>query len=458
MKRMLILLFLLILFMPFSLAFAQNMNVDVTPSESIYAGRVAEFDVSIENNGESDWFSLSVFGTVPEWITIEKPSLYIESGKKAVTKIWISPSENALQSTYKYNILVSRATDNSKVEKQILISVLQKSLVVIDSVDASCISCEPGQDISVSAKIKNVGSKTLAGLKLQFEFLGMERIIDIGTMEVNSEKDVVTNFFIDELKEPGTYNVSLKLIKDDTVLDSEILKFSVKGVSNIVSTEKEDNNLFGRYVTIEIVNNGNMKSKYQVTSDCISNWYGAYSGREYIFFNNKCLWTDNIGPGEKIIIKYSEVYWVSILILLALIVFVIYFYMQNTALSIRKKIIRKYPATEGRKYSFSIEVVNRGKSVENIIIRDKVPSMFEIEKSFETVKPVVKKTEKGTELIWKVGRLKSGEVRILHYKVKTLIGLLGNYKMPVAKLTGKLDGKPIIRKSNIVEIYGQKDK
>ncbi len=456
MKRISVLLILLILFMPVSLVFAQNIDVSVTAPKSVYAGETTEFEVSIQNNGVSDWFSLSVFGKHPEWLTLKNSNLYIESGKKATTKVWVSTSKNALQATYKYDIIVSRASDNSKTEKHVLVSVMQKSAVVITSVNADCMSCKPGQDVSVSATVKNVGSKTLTGLKLYFEFMGTTRVVDIGTLEPGSEKTIIANFLINKMANPGNYNLYLRLKKLNKLLDNKTLQFSVKGFSDIVSVEREDNNLFGRHVTIEVANKGNIEADYQVTSHCLPAWYEIYTGSEHKILNNQCLWTGSIGAHERKVIEYSEIYWTSILALFVLIFLVAYFYLGTADLVIKKKMMHKRPVVEGKKYSVSIEVANKGKSVENIVVRDKVPSMFEVEKSFETIKPVVKKTEKGTELVWKVGRLKPGEIRILHYKVKTLIGLIGTYKLPPAKLTGKLDGKSIARKSNTVEIHGPK--
>ena len=43
---------------------------------------------------------------------------------------------------------------------------------------------------------------------------------------------------------------------------------------------------------------------------------------------------------------------------------------------------------------------------------------------------MIRKTEEGTELIWKIGDMKAKEHRILSYKIKPLVG--GQVKLPKA--------------------------
>ena len=63
-------------------------------------------------------------------------------------------------------------------------------------------------------------------------------------------------------------------------------------------------------------------------------------------------------------------------------------------------------------------------------MRDFVSPLAKVAREFEHTKPIIKKSEAGTELIWKIGKMKPREVRVLSYKIKNLVE--GNLKMPKA--------------------------
>ena len=48
----------------------------------------------------------------------------------------------------------------------------------------------------------------------------------------------------------------------------------------------------------------------------------------------------------------------------------------------------------------------------------------------KAMKPIIRKSEAGTELIWKLGDIKPKEIRLLNYKIKTFVE--GSLKMPRA--------------------------
>ncbi len=69
--------------------------------------------------------------------------------------------------------------------------------------------------------------------------------------------------------------------------------------------------------------------------------------------------------------------------------------------------------------------------LKDVVIRDWVSPLASVMcKEIGTLKPVLKKSGAGTELIWKLGEIKPKEVRYLSYKIKTLVE--GNLKMPRA--------------------------
>ena len=98
--------------------------------------------------------------------------------------------------------------------------------------------------------------------------------------------------------------------------------------------------------------------------------------------------------------------------------------------------------------------VKSNKPIKKIVVRDIIPSSFELIKSFETIKPIKKEKENEIELIWKIRTMKPGEERVLHYKLKPKIGIIGSISLPKAIMECYLEEKRVVKKSNSPKIKG----
>ncbi|HKZ45355.1 MAG TPA: hypothetical protein VJ343_01495, partial [archaeon] len=67
-----------------------------------------------------------------------------------------------------------------------------------------------------------------------------------------------------------------------------------------------------------------------------------------------------------------------------------------------------------------------------VIIRDFVPSIARVVDRFDTVKPVVRRTGTGTEVLWKFDSLKPREERVLTYWIVPSVDVPGTLKLSKA--------------------------
>ena len=107
-----------------------------------------------------------------------------------------------------------------------------------------------------------------------------------------------------------------------------------------------------------------------------------------------------------------------------------------------------------------IVVKNRtGKELKNVAIIDKVPHIADVLKDFEmgTLHPikVLKHEKKGTLIKWGVKEFDAFEERVLAYKIKTRLSVLGEFKLPVVVVKFEtLTGARRSTHSNTVSIIG----
>ncbi|MBU3957743.1 MAG: hypothetical protein KKB25_01580 [Nanoarchaeota archaeon] len=454
MKRLLLFAIILAVF-AFSAypAAAADFSVNLTEPETIYAGNTTNFSAVITNGGADDWFSVAAIGTYSSWISVEKQNIFIPYGSSASSALTVMPAPDALQNKYQYSVIVSRASDSAKVEKEVFVNVLQSNAVIIKDALLSCSECAPGETVSASVTIMNSGSKPLGSLKLALTLGDRTKIISISSLDFGVLKEFSSEFVLDSMAAPGQYAVDAKVMQDTSVLAQKSLKFTVPSLPDIKTVKNVSTSIFGNYVTLVSSNSGNAAQTADIKSGALDAWYSFYSGAKPFSAGKEYVWRITLAPNESAAITYSEIFWPVPLALAVLAFIGAYYYIAVSFVSIRKRIVRKH----GREFSVSIHVKSGLSPMDNAAVRDAVPKEFAVSGTFESIKPVVRKTQAGTELVWRLGRLKSREERILHYRIKPVSAFTA-VRLHPAELSGKRGEKIVSRLSGFLAVYGEQEK
>ena len=84
----------------------------------------------------------------------------------------------------------------------------------------------------------------------------------------------------------------------------------------------------------------------------------------------------------------------------------------------------------------SLSLKNRSRRIlKNVVVRDFVPAIAKVVRKFDTIEPQIKRVETGTELLWKIERIKPREEVILTYRIKPVVEVIGSFTLPKAKFT-----------------------
>ncbi len=434
-------------------AAAADFSVDVTQPVTLYAGNSTNFSATISNNGADDWFSIAAIGTYTSWVSVSKQGLFIPSGSNASFSISISPPADAFPNNYRYTMIVSRAGNGAMQQKEFFVNVLQSSAVIISGSSLSCSACNPGDSVTVSVALKNIGSRALSNMKLVFSFGDRTKTMSVSSLDFGAEKAFSTDFSLDPLAAPGDYNMDVKLVQDTSVLVRKSLPFKVPLISNIKTARNVSSSIFGNYITLVSTNYGNAPKTADISSQVLNAWYSLYSGPQPSSAGAEYAWTVSLAPGESLTMNYSEIFWPVPLLLVMLAFIGAYYYISATSLSLRKRIMRGHILSEGNEASVSLEVRSGLRAIDNVVVRDFVPKQFSVSERFETIKPVIRKTPSGTELVWRLGRLKSREVRVLHYRMKA-VSAFDSVRLQPADLNGRRGNNLVTRTSGFVVLHG----
>lgn len=161
------------------------------------------------------------------------------------------------------------------------------------------------------------------------------------------------------------------------------------------------------------------------------------SGQRYL------VWELGLNPNEYRTVNFKINYRILFYVFTLIIVFLIfYFYVQAPV------IVRKIATTtHGKDDSLSeikitIEVKNRtSKPLHNLTVIDRVPAIANVERSLDiigTLKPhEVKHTAKHTLVHWNILELEGHEQRLITYKIKAKLNILGTFSLPRAAVEYK---------------------
>ncbi len=120
------------------------------------------------------------------------------------------------------------------------------------------------------------------------------------------------------------------------------------------------------------------------------------------------------------------------------------------------KVVYDRMLKKGKEVSVSLHVKNMMRGMENVVVKDTIPSGLQLARGFETMKPLIRKITGGTELVWRIGSLKPQEERVVHYTLRPT-ETHGSIPLPSAVAKATFKDKTVLRKSNIVILHGEKE-
>ena len=228
----------------------------------------------------------------------------------------------------------------------------------------------------------------------------------------------------------GPYTLEVR-VKETSIEFSEDI--TVEPVKKVVTSEDGSMGALFEERVISISNEGNVPEDGYTVTSTLPTGFVTFNQQPDRCENGECEWTLALEPWESTQITYRVEYWPLIaeglLIAVLIVGFLIFGWNRLNVPSLNKKIEQKKDGT----YTAMLEVKNAGKKISNVVVSDLVTPLFKVRHEFEAVKPAVRNTEEGTELIWTLPSIEPGDQRIMHYKIIPVVS--GSLKVPRARMS-----------------------
>lgn len=468
MKKLSLYLILLVILSSFVLA--SNLDVTVKSVKGVIsADEEAVFELEVQNQGSSDdfktyyngleWYispvSFSLDNQNTKTITVKAKPLYVGVGQYSVPlKIRGRKTGDVTDINLNVNI---KDDSNNKYLPTVAVKIDLPAQMY------------PNKTLDIGMNLKNRNPLELKNMSviIESDYFSKTNILSLNATDSDkvSEGNIFNSFELDPKTPPQKININFKIIVDGREVyqsnrDVEILQYS----PNLDIEESVDKSFFKSLTTYTITNNGNIPrtEAHKVKISLFRQLFTSQIPKSSLLKeegNRYLMWTVTLNPGESTEYKVMTNYRTFLLGLIILGLVTLFYFMLRSPLTIKKtaKVIK---LEEGGISMLQVMLILRnisGSKIKNVSIKDVVPNLADYvkEEHVGSLDPskIVRHDRKGTTLMWDISDFDTFEERIISYKIKTRLKVLGGLSLKGA--TGRFKtkkGKNRVTKSAMLKL------
>lgn len=436
-------------------AAAAPVALSIAPSDiSINNSEIKSVDVIVTNNQNfPDTFSLSVWpSTMWAGITpnLEKDKIVnLGAMSSGTAKLYFSVAPDAQPIATSFLVTAASTsvlTENVSASATANVVTQRKTYVYVSDVFIDNYALEPEGCMNIRIDVTNLGEKAESyklSTTVTKDKAPVQRMDDY-TLVISSKSvgSAAHSYCAGKYTPWGTYTLSATLKNTlNDLLDTQSKNFNIVEKSDLVYAKTVSYTPFAQTKVIIVTNEGNRMEKDFYVTETVSGiasklFYPVTEPASAESADGKVTYRWRISqltPGEQTTVTY-EIRFVSIWIsglLIAIVVFVAFTYVYSPRIS--KGFVMAGPLKRGKEVPVLIEVRNSTlHEIRNIVVSDTIPALASLVEKFDTMKPDAKKTDSGTDLVWRIKSLKPLEERVLTYRLKTNVDVIGSLRLPRA--------------------------
>ncbi len=459
-----------------NIAYAASFDAKVAAiKDKIVVDEVAEFDVVIQNNLATDEeFTIKKAG-YPFWDMYTRPlqspiTLRVPAQSSGSIRLFVAPLHITSVDTYTLDtaVILQRTGEEQKAPVTVGIKSTEPLIggyipTVLASVSLSQKKIDPRNEfiIKIALNNQNVINYTNLTLKLESNLLKDEAYFALGPKE---EKTSEIRKKFDDMTAPQQDKLTIAVFKDDRLIVNPIVnEFEIIEYVSAEDLPKEQSFLKIRKGIKVLSNNPDYKGTLKIETTPIKNFFlTTYPRAETAKENGMYYlsWQVKVGKDKTMGVYTTENYRPLVVIFVLAIAAIIMYFLFRSPIVVRK-IIANIGMSEGgiSEAKVVVRVKNRSPNqITGIEVLDHVPHIAHVEKelSIGSMQPhaILQHPKRGLIIKWNVETLEPGDERVLSYKMKSRLAILGEFNLPAATARTKIGNKVIISNSNRVSIGG----
>ncbi len=435
-----------------SSAFAQEITITPEYNSTQYLQSVTFFFQLSNNQSFDDSFNITLESGHNGWLTPQLPQkVSVKKSSEFNATFSLYPSDDIGSFKFAFKA-VSNKNSSVFAEKTMALDVSHPEGVLLKSYTFN----KGNESFSVDFLVKTLERKDLI---LVTEILDHSGSV-VGTVPLEKKGFLGEDHLLSTIPNPvsaGQYIIRSKIESTSISRSNQLV---IEPNSDIQQERVVESNFLSEEVRIKVTNVGNVeKSDYLVseyvplgTTISFVTEISSFEERgDKVKYNFKI---NELKPGDTVEIVYRVEYWQDPLAAVAIIIIamavVLWYANKLRSPRLRKRYIKRVDH-----YTVVLELKgSMFKHLSNITVRDWVSSLAKVQNKFETIKPVVKSSAYGTELVWKIGDLKKGDERLIQYDITP--NEFGTIKLDKAWMRYYIGEKQEKAFSNVVVVDARK--
>ncbi len=431
--------------------------VDTEPlNANIFLNQSATYNVTITNTDRSNPNIFSIYTQDPHWVLTASPKLTsVGPDSSASTVITLKPLESLPSRLQGIELRVKSHTTDQLVLRRILINIKPDSppppqeylpsLKAVAEVDNNG-QVTPGGDLVLRLHLTNRNPRVYETMRIQILGKLMSEDVTISLAGLEERTKIFTKHigqFDPPQKDELTVIVSAE---NETLATIEDIPVEIVEYSPFFNKDRSTDAKFLKTTSeIMLTNIGNVvrEEQIKVKTSWLKNIFTSAepesstlieSGDRYL------SWKIRLRPDESATITITTNYRSVFAFVVTIVVILVLYLLLRSPVVIRKEAI-KIGREEGgiSELKILIYVKNRTQGrVKAVRILDKVPSLVDvIEDSYlGSIQPsqIIVNEKRGTKLAWELDQLDGFEERIISYRIKSKLSIIGGFRLPAGQV------------------------
>jgi len=436
-------------------ASAFEFEVSIFPSErSIKLNETAVFELEIEHESPVDEV-FELYSNDVTWDLRTEDILQVAAGKKLKTRLLVRPLN---LNPGAYNLPVNFKRTGSAEQERIVLYVELSSPFPDDATYLPAVrgiatvdqEVDPRKGMTIKLSLENQNRRILetVDVKVRSNVINKDYTTSLGPLE---KKTLTFIAELDPLTPPQKDLLQISVIVPEKEkayqFDLFPLPYEVVSYGLVVPSVETERAFLKRIETITLTNNGNkpLTHVYRVPAWFGKQWFISASPQPDKEAS-ALVWDVSLEAGGTSQLTVIYNYRPLFAIILVLFVLLVAYYVFRSPIVVRKRAV-VISSKDGsiNEIKVVIDLVNRGGSVvRHVKVMDLAPRLVDVvtESKGAVLPPskVVPHEKSGTLLRWDIDVMDPKEHRILMYKMKTKLGVLGGMTLPVTAVKFTIDG------------------
>ncbi|MBD3209126.1 hypothetical protein GF367_01760 [Candidatus Woesearchaeota archaeon] len=451
MKRQLSNVFFLLVLTIMATTAAAALEVEITPiKDNVLPLESGTYEV-IFTNDILETEVVNIRADATDWIiTPQSVSVPVNGSTKTIELI-ITPRSGVGLSNYRIPLVFEGKRSGDVIEKSVFLSIsldllakgyppnLKLNVTAMHRVD-------PREPYEVAVFIRNNNLREYKDLKINImsDLFSEEVITPLQPLSTFRKK---LSFSLDPEQAPGEHDleVVITLPEEGNVIAKDVSTFEVIGYATLVyDREVRDRGLLKSAEVITLSNDGNKDLTKTITYE-VTIWEDLFlkastKGDVVRDEERKLAWGVTLAPQETQEIVLTRNYVPLAVIIIVLILAVIaYFRLRSPIIVIKEAQVSAADKQGTNEMKVRVFIKNRSRrEVTKLKIIDRVPHIAEFmsHTHLGTLQPakVTRSERKGTIVRWEIDTLEPYEERIISFKVRSKLKIIGKMSLPETKV------------------------